>query len=347
MNSFQGIAFLTVACFAWGCSKADVATPSQDNLYALLTAANTEIDLGLFASRVQREARFDIQNPSDKTVRILATKGSCSCTSVTSTSSEIQPHGNAVILAVIAPRDGAGDFRITVQVDYATDRGPEKPGNARRLNLTVRGATFDPRKLRINPAAIEIGDKPPGSHIESRVTLSQGDGSAVSSEMFEAITPSWMSSDLSQAGNEAVLKITGTVPMTSGPFFDSIQVNSKSDQFENTRIPVSGYVVGDISVKPRSIVPVVQSAGPTTVDAQVSHTLQRHISISKISTEGATGGSVSTDQSMCIDGVVVLQLRPAFEKDSLAVRGRVIVEADSDGGSHLLTLPFLFIRRRE
>ena len=265
---------------------------------------------------------------------------------MTSTSTEIQPRSNPTVIALISPRDGSGDFRIAVHVDYSVSQSAGISGDTRRLNLTVRGVTFDPGKIKINPSAIELGDQSPGSHFESHVTISQEGGLVLSSEMFEVITPSWISSELSRMNRRTVLNLFGSVPKASGLFVDSIQLKCRSGQYENVRIPVSGYIVGVHSVRPRSIVHVVQNVDDATFDAQVENTNKKDVLIGSVSIVEVMGGAVGIDQSKRINGIVTLQLRPKFEKDSIAVRGRVIIQLHSKGAPEVLSLPFLFIRRR-
>jgi len=70
MKYFVNCAIFTAIGFILGCSQIKVAAQSVENHQLFLTALNPEVDLGFYPARVEREVRFEVQNQSDRPIRI-------------------------------------------------------------------------------------------------------------------------------------------------------------------------------------------------------------------------------------------------------------------------------------
>ncbi len=227
----------------------------------LLSIENDEYELGnAFEGRVvSGEAK--LINKSENDICIERIVSSCGC-STSNVSTHHVLSGQTLTIPFSIRTDGKnGGFVARYQVDCR----PEESSEIIPLFFCAKVNIQTPGQITAFPAVVSFGKHDPASEVKQDVSLCLADGledGFSPPTIIKVESPEWIYAEINPIAQtsdktyEGKLKLSGTVPNSSGSISDTIRITTDHPRYPVTTIPVSIDIAGYVDLEPRRLIHV-------------------------------------------------------------------------------------------
>ena len=206
-----------------------------------------EYDFGFAGQQEQIIYDFRFVNGGDGTLMIEAAKSSCGCIATVVPNKEVLPGAAGIVRVSFQTGNYKGEQARTVVV-HSND--PDEP----ELELKVTGVIET--DIAIQPEFLYFGDVDKGKSITKTVRLIQIGNKPIELERVDAVDKFFSTrvspfDDKRHKGFEIDVTLKPDVPV--GLFTELMTLNVNLRKRPRIDVPVSGYVLGSIRAKPRTV----------------------------------------------------------------------------------------------
>ena len=213
----------------------------QQNQMAELQLIHARQDLGSVERGVLLEAKFEIVNSSNDTLRILNINPDCSCTGYRISKTTLAPHQSDTLILTIDTENKIGDNQITATFEANT---PQRIHFV-SVEFSVPLDTQVPEKIQLGQESLDFGSVPYGERVEIIQEIYNPNWDDIRLLSWESSSPE-VSMELSPIIVPAHHSIKNRVyvrPKTSGQYYQKVAItyNKGGNKYMKT-FHISGNV---------------------------------------------------------------------------------------------------------